>query len=96
MEPVFKDFYSGKYEKDEFLLDVDVEFSKVKRLLEKHPTALKDDPTLSVDYLKIIGLIKGTRMLEDTSEPYDGGKGAYERDWFNADELTTRQKRDRE
>ena len=57
-EPLFKDLYAEKYDKEEFLLDVDMEFYKVKKLLEKHPKTLKDDPVLSVDYLKIINLIK--------------------------------------
>ena len=50
--------YADKYEKDEFLLDVDIQFFKVKKLLEKNPALLKDDPVLSVDYMKIINLLK--------------------------------------
>ena len=58
IEPLFKDNYAGKYDKHEFLIDADIEFTKIKRLLEKNPKVLKDDPILSVDYYKIIGLIK--------------------------------------
>jgi hypothetical protein len=55
---LFKDNYTGKYDKREFLIDADIELTKIKRLLEKNPRLLKDDPVLGVDYLKVIGLIK--------------------------------------
>ena len=58
IEPLFKDNYTGKYDKREFLIDADIEFTKIKRLLEKNPRLLKDDAVLGVDYLKVIGLIK--------------------------------------
>ena len=47
-----------KYEKEEFLIDADIEFYKVKKLLEKNPKVLRDDPVLSIDYHKIITLIR--------------------------------------
>ena len=66
-----KNNYAGKYDKHEFLIDADVEFTKIKRLLEKNPRILKDDPIFGVDYLKIIGLIKQKKLLEETSDHFD-------------------------
>jgi hypothetical protein len=57
VEPLFKENYYT-YTKDEFLLDAEFEFYKIKNLLSKSPKILKDDPVMSVDYLKIINLIK--------------------------------------
>lgn len=56
--PLFSDLYFGKYEKREFLIDVDVEFFKIKKLLERQPKTLKDDPIISLDYHRIIELIR--------------------------------------
>lgn len=71
IEPLFKDNYADKYDKHELLIDADIEFTKIKRLLEKHPKVLKDDPILSVDYFKIINLIKQKKLLEETSDHFD-------------------------
>ncbi len=35
--PIFHQNYMDKYEKEEFLLDADIEFYKVKKLLDKNP-----------------------------------------------------------
>ena len=70
MEPIFKHLYYT-YEKEEFLLDVDLEFHKVKKLLEKNPRVLRDDPIMSIEYLKIIEMIKQKKLLEVTSDHYD-------------------------
>lgn len=68
---MFKDNYAGKYDKHELLIDADIEFTKIKRLLEKNPRLLKDDPILGVDYLKVIGLLKQKKLVEETSDPFD-------------------------
>lgn len=68
---MFKDNYAGKYDKHEFLIDADIEFTKIKRLLEKNPRILKDDPIIGLDYLKVIGLIKQKKLVEETSDPFD-------------------------
>ena len=70
MEPIFKHLYYT-YEKEEFLLDVDLEFHKVKKLLEKNPRVLRDDPIMSIEYFKIIEMIKQKKLLEQTSDHYD-------------------------
>lgn len=67
--PVFKNNYRG-YDKEEFLLDIDMEFFRVKKLLEKNPKVLKEDPLISLDYLKVINLIKRKRLVEDTSDHF--------------------------
>jgi len=61
---LFKDNYTGKYDKHELLIDADIEFTKIKRLLEKNPKVLRDDPILTGDYFKIIGLIRQKKLLE--------------------------------
>lgn len=68
--PLFKENYRG-YDKEEFLLDSDIEFTKVQRLLEKNPKILKEDPLLGIDYLKIINLIKRKKLAEATSNEYN-------------------------
>ena len=60
-----------KYEKEEFLADADIEFYKVKKLLEKNPKVLRDDPILSIDYHKIITLIRQKKLFEKTSDHFD-------------------------
>ena len=67
IQPIFTDNYHS-YTKDEFLYDADFEFVKVKNLLNKSPKLLKDDPLLSLDYLKIINLIKKKKLMEKTSD----------------------------
>ncbi len=70
IEPLFKENYRA-YDKEEFLIDSDVEFTKIQRLLEKNPKILKEDPLLGVDYLKIINLIKRKKLVENSSNHYD-------------------------
>ena len=70
VEPIFKENYYS-YTKDEFMLDADFEFYKVKNLLSKSPRLLKEDPILGVDYLKIINLIKQKKLMEMTSDHFD-------------------------
>ena len=68
---MFKENYRA-YDKEEFLVDSgDVEFYKIKKLLEKNPKSLKEDPLLGIDYLKIIGLIKRKKLLEATSDEFN-------------------------
>ena len=70
VEPIFKENYRA-YDKEEFLLDSDIEFTKIKRLLEKNPKILKEDPLLGIDYLKIINLIKRKKLSELTSNEFN-------------------------
>ena len=70
IDPLFKENYYS-YDKDEFLIDADFEFVKVKNLLDRNPKVLKEDPVLSIDYLKIINLIKQKKLLELTSDHFD-------------------------
>jgi len=57
LEPIFKENYYS-YTKDEFMIDAEFEFYKIKNLLAKNPRLLREDPVLSVDYIRIINLIK--------------------------------------
>ena len=69
-----------KYEKEEFLIDADMEFYKVKKLLDKNPRLLRDDPVLSIDYHKIISLIRQKKLVENTSDHFDA-TNAYKATW---------------
>ena len=66
---MFKENYRT-YDKEEFLIDSDIEFYKIKKLLEKNPKILKDDPLIGIDYLKIIQLIKRHKLVELTSNEF--------------------------
>jgi len=70
IDPLFKENYYS-YDKNEFLIDADFEFVKVKNLLGNNPRMLKEDPVLSIDYLKIINLIKQKKLLELSSNHFD-------------------------
>ena len=78
--PLFANNYMEKYEKEEFLVDADMEFFKVKKLLEKNPRVLRDDPVLSIDYHKIITLIRQKKLVEKTSDHFDSGN-SYKATW---------------
>lgn len=52
------------------MIDAGFEFSKLKNLLTKNPKVLKDDPILSLDYYKIIQLLKQKSVLEATEDPF--------------------------
>ena len=78
--PLFANNYMEKYEKEEFLVDADMEFFKVKKLLEKNPRVLRDDPVLSIDYHKIINMIRQKKLVESTSDHFDSGN-SYKATW---------------
>ena len=69
-----------KYEKEEFLTDADIEFAKIRKLLEKNPKLLKDDPVISIDYHRIISLIRQKKLIEKTSDHFDP-INAYKTTW---------------
>lgn len=98
IDPIFKENYRA-YDKEEFLLDSDMEFSKIKKLLEKNPKVLKEDPLLSIDYLKIINLIKRKKLAEMTSDHFNPAD-AIDSTYIDIDEIDREQllkkKRDEE
>lgn len=94
MEPIFKDFYADKYDKEEFLIDAGFEFSKLKNLLTKNPKVLRDDPILSLDYFKIIQLLRQTNVLEATEDPFKSVDNV-RKNWHDP-ELIERQRIERE
>ena len=75
-----------KYEKEEFLIDADMEFYKVKKLLDKNPKMLRDDPVLSIDYHKIITLIRQKKLVEKTSDHFDA-TNAYKTTWQDPQDI---------
>ena len=84
--PLFPQNYMDTYEKEEFLLDADMEFYKVKKLLEKSPKLLRDDPLLSIDYHKIIGLIRQKKLVERTSDHFSP-ENAANYSWYDTQDL---------
>ena len=63
-----------------------MEFYKVKKLLEKNPRLLRDDPVISIDYLKIITLIKQKKLFEKTSNHFDPDN-SYMANWLDIKEI---------
>ena len=86
--PLFQQNYMDKYEKEEFLIDADMEFFKVKKLLEKNPKLLRDDPVISIDYHKIITLIRQKKLVEKTSNHFDPAN-SYMAEWQNVNDIET-------
>ena len=84
--PLFQQNYMEKYEKEEFLIDADMEFYKVKKLLEKNPKLLRDDPVISIDYHKIITLIRQKKLVEKTSDHFDPAN-SYMADWQDINDI---------
>ena len=68
------------------MLDADIEFYKVKKLLDKNPKVLRDDPVLSIDYHKIITLIRQKKLLERTSDHFDPSN-AYKANWHDVNDV---------
>jgi len=60
---------------------------------------LKEDPILSIDYLKIIGLIRQRKLLENTANVFDA-ENSYAATWHDPNTLERenllKQKRDME
>jgi len=83
IDPLFKENYYS-FDREEFLIDADMEFYKVKKLLNKNPRVLREDPLLSLDYLRIISLIKKKKLMEATSNHYDV-EDSLESVWLDAD-----------
>ena len=63
-----------------------MEFYKVKKLLGKNPKLLRDDPIISIDYLKIITLIKQKKLVEKTSNHFDPDN-AFMANWLDIKEI---------
>lgn len=89
--PLFPNNYAGKYDKEEFLIDVDLEFYKIKKLLERSPNVLKEDPVLAVDYLKIIQLIRRKKLLEFSGNHFDPANQYYTK-WLDKSIIERKEK----
>lgn len=63
---------------------MDIEFYKVKKLLERNPRSLRDDPVISLDYHRIIELIRQKKLLELTGNVYDP-ESSFAVDWHDPD-----------
>jgi predicted RNA-binding protein with PUA-like domain len=64
---------------------------KIKNLLSKSPRMLREDPVLSIDYLKIINLIQKKKLLERTSDAFDPDS-TFENDYFDLEQAEMKQK----
>mmetsp|Transcript_25448 Transcript_25448/g.24779 ORF Transcript_25448/g.24779 Transcript_25448/m.24779 type:complete len:138 (-) Transcript_25448:290-703(-) len=76
IRPVFKENLRT-YDRKEFVLDADIEVSKIRFVLEKSPELLMEDPLLGVEYLKILDLMKKTKLVEYSSNAYDPAEAAF-------------------
>lgn len=47
------------------MLDADIQFSQLKKLLDFAPNVLKDDPDIGVEYEVIMKLIKRKKIFEN-------------------------------
>lgn len=68
------------------MIDADMEFFKVKKLLEKSPKTLRDDPLLQIDYHKIISLIRQKKLLETTSDHFSP-ENVFNSTWMDVGEI---------
>ena len=73
MDPLFK-YYYREYTKDEFMMDSEVTFFKLKRFLQHDPKVLRDDPLITHEYQNILNMIKQKRMMEISANEYDPTK----------------------
>jgi len=69
LDPLFKKAY-GRYTQDQFMLDADIQFTKLKAFLDKNPRILKEDFVIGQEYGEIINLIRRKKLLEYTSPAY--------------------------
>ena len=69
MEPLFKQNYH-RYTRDEFMLDADIHFTKLKNFLERNPRVLKEDKVIGEEYMDIIKLIRRKKLLELTKPAF--------------------------
>lgn len=69
LDPLFKHAYT-KYTREEFMLDSEIQFSKLKTFLQKNPRILKEDPIISQEYLTIINLIRRKKLIEFASPAF--------------------------
>ena len=70
MDPLFK-YYYREYTKDEFMMDAEVTFTKLKRFLSNDPKVLRDDPFISHEYQNILNMLKRKWLMELCSNEYD-------------------------
>ena len=50
------------------MLDSDIQFSQLKKLLDYAPNVLKDDPDIGVEYQVIMQLIKRKKIFENAGQ----------------------------
>ena len=71
------------------MLDADIQFSQLKKLLDYAPNVLKEDPDIGVEYEQILYLIKRKKLLENAGQLFHPESAhAY----YDVDELTPKPK----
>lgn len=53
------------------MLDADIQFSQLKKLLDFAPNVLKDDPDIGVEYEVIMKLIKRKKIFENAGQLFN-------------------------
>ena len=61
--PVFGSNYR-QYDINEFMIDSDVEFEKIKKFLSNNPKLIQTDKEIGDDYLKLMKKLRRKKMIE--------------------------------
>jgi hypothetical protein len=59
------------YKYDEFMLDSEIEFHKIKKFLETSPEKIKNDPEIGYKYKELINLLKRKKIGEATTAQFE-------------------------
>jgi len=59
------------YKYDEFMLDSEIEFHKIKKFLESSPEKIKNDPEIGYKYKELIDLLKRKKIGEATTSQFE-------------------------
>ncbi len=59
------------YKRDEFMLDSEMEFHKIKKFLENSPDKIKNDPEIGYKYKELIDLLKRKKVGEQTTSKFE-------------------------
>ena len=52
------------YDVTEFMIDSDIEFSKIKKFFENNPKVIEEDKEIGIDYWKLIKKLKRKKIVE--------------------------------
>ncbi len=76
VDPIFKEHYLT-YTREEFLFDTEVNYHKIKALVNRAPKQLQQDPEVGPYFKEIFKLLKKVEVPEDSSPGYFDTEGTY-------------------